>query len=459
MIPIDGQPILSAAAMRAAEERTIAAGSSVPELMARAGAEVARAVQRLAGTHEVLVLCGPGNNGGDGYVAAARLAEAGVKVRVAASAEPRGPAAADARTGWTGAVAPLPEAQPAPVLVDALFGTGLSRGLDDDTAAHLTRLAQRAQLVIAVDLPSGVATDGGAILSDHPGAQVTLALGALKPAHVLHPAAALCGTVRLLDIGISSDEQDAVIQPLGVPAPVADDHKFSRGMVAVVAGRMPGAAALAATAAARIAGYTLLLGSTTDRLPHAIVRRRWSVDALADERIGTIVIGPGLGRDEDAAAKLHAALASDRALVIDGDALHLLDPARLHGRAAPVILTPHAGEFTKLFGQAQGSKIDRARAAAQACGAIVAFKGADTVVAHPDGRTRTAARSVPWLATAGSGDVLAGIAGALLARGHVPFSAATEAVHLHIEAARRAGPAFIADELAAALPRALAQPL
>ena len=457
MIPIDGQPILTAAAMRAAEERTIAGGSSVAALMAHAGAEVARAVRRLAGTHEVLVLCGPGNNGGDGYVAATQLAEVGVRVRVAASAEPRGEAAIAARARWTGVVEPLADARPAPVLVDALFGTGLSRGLDEGTAGHLARLAERAQLVIAVDLPSGVATDDGALLSAHPGAHVTLALGALKPAHVLHPAATLCGAVRLLDIGVACDSDDAVILPLGISPPAPDDHKFSRGMVAVVAGRMPGAAALAATAAARIAGYTLLLGSATDRLPHAIVRRRWSDEALADPRIGALVIGPGLGRDDEARAKLDAALASDRALVIDGDALHLLDPACLRDRAAPVILTPHGGEFAKLFGEGKGSKIDRARAAAVGCGATVVFKGADTVVAHPDGRTRTAARSVPWLATAGTGDVLAGLTGALLARGHE--AAATDAVHLHIEAARLAGPAFIADDLAAALPRALVLPL
>ena len=458
MIPIDGQPILTAAAMRAAEERAIASGGSVAALMARAGAEVARAVRRLAGVHEVLVLCGPGNNGGDGYVAAARLAEAGVKVRVAASAEPHGAEALAARRGWTGAVEPLAEARPAPVLVDALFGTGLSRGLDDAAVAALHRLAGEAQLTIAVDLPSGVATDDGALLSQHPGADVTLALGAVKPAHVLQPAAALCGTVRLLDIGVTVESDAAVLAPCAFAPPKPDDHKYSRGMVAIVGGRMPGAAALAATAAARVAGYTLLLGSATDRLPHAVVRRRWSAEALADARIDAVVIGPGLGRDDEARAKLDAALASARALVIDGDALHLLDPVRLKDRAAPAILTPHAGEFAALFGTGEGSKIDRARAAAMTCGATIVFKGADTVVADPDGRTRTAVGSVPWLASAGTGDVLAGIVGALLAHGHAPFAAATEGVHLHTEAARRAGPAFIADDLPAALPQALVRP-
>ena len=461
MIPIEGAPVLTAAQMRAAEERAIAGGASIASLMAEAGRQVADAVRRLAGSNEVLVLCGPGNNGGDGYVAARLLREAGQSVRVAAiDPDTIGSgAAADARVAWGGPIEPLAEATPAPVVVDALFGTGLSRALPDAVAAALRRLVGNASLSIAVDLPSGVATDDGSVPGDAATAvDVTLALGALKPSHLLLPAAPLCGAARLLDIGVEARSDVTVLRREARVAPGDGDHKYTRGMVAVIAGTMPGAAALAATAASRVAGYVLLQGSATDRLPQAIVRRRWSPEALADARIGAVVNGPGLGRDEVARAKLDAALASDRALVIDGDALHLLDPARLRDRRAPSILTPHAGEFAALFGEGGGSKIDRALAAARDCGATIVFKGADSVVAHPGGQVRVAADRQPWLASAGTGDVLAGLTGALLAHHRDPLIAAGDGVWLHSEAARIAGPAFIADELAAAVPRALVAP-
>jgi hydroxyethylthiazole kinase-like uncharacterized protein yjeF len=453
MMTIDGMNVLTAAQMRAAEDRAIAAGDSVDTLMARAGGEVACAVRRLSGNREILVLCGPGNNGGDGYVAAVELVAMGLKVRVAASAPPKSDAAIAARARWTGPVESLTDTSPAPVVLDALFGSGLSRPLDDAVAAPLRRLIEQAHLTIAVDLPSGVATDNGAVLSDLPKVDVTLALGAVKPSHLLFPAAQRCGAVRLLEIGVVTEGADTVLaRPVFAP-PSPADHKYSRGMVAVLAGAMPGATVLAASAAARLAGYVLLLGASTDRVPHAIVRRRWSAEALADPRIGAVVIGPGLGRDETAREKLEAALSSDRPLVIDGDALHLLTLDRVRGRTAPVILTPHEGEFAAMFGKEEMSKIERARAAATDCGATLVLKGADTVIAHHDGRTRIASESASWLATAGSGDTLAGIIGALLAHERSPFDAASDGVWMHTEAARLAGPAFIADELAAHLPR------
>lgn len=455
MIPIEGAPVATAAQMRAAEAHAVAAGSSDAALMARAGDEAAKAVRRLAGASEVLVACGPGNNGGDGYVIATRLAEAGHKVRVAARGEPKTDAAGAARRAWTGAVEKLDDAAPAPVFVDALFGTGQSRALDAADTAALRRLIGAARLSIAIDLPSGVGTDDASLLGDVPGVGLTLALGALKPAHLLQPAAARCGAVRLLDIGVTVASDDVALTAARFAPPEVGGHKYSRGMVAVVAGAMPGAAVLAAASAAHVAGYVLLLGSATDRVPHAVVRRRWSAEALDDPRIGAVVIGPGLGRDDAARAKLDAALASDRGLVIDGDALHLLDPARLRDRAAPMILTPHGGEFAALFGDGGGNKIERARAAAHFCGATVVFKGGDTVVAHPDGSTRTAWRDVTWLASAGTGDVLAGLTGALLAHERAPFDAASDAVWLHTDAAYRAGPAFIADDLVRAIPGAI----
>ncbi|MEH3121228.1 MAG: NAD(P)H-hydrate dehydratase [Sphingomonas phyllosphaerae] len=452
MIPIAGTPVLTAAQMRAAEDAAIATGTSVDTLMQRAGAGVADAVRRLAGVNEVLIVCGPGNNGGDGYVAAARLHAAGRKVRVAAAAEPRSPAAIAARALWTGPVEPLATAAPAPVLVDALFGTGLSRALDADIEVALKALAKHANLAIAVDVPSGVGTDDGALLGEVPTFHVTLALGAVKPALLLQPAAARCGAVRVVPIGVAVDSDTHVLAPPDLSAPAVDAHKFTRGMVAVVRGRMAGAAQLAAQAAMHSgAGYVELLGATIPGAPHALVRRRCDDAALADQRIGALLIGPGLGRDDEARALLDQALATDHPLIVDGEALHLVSPDRLRARAAPSILTPHAGEFAALFGKPAGSKLAAARQAAARAGAIVVFKGPDTVIAAPDGRAMLAGEASSWLSTAGSGDVLAGAIAAMLAGGRAPLGAAAAGVWLHAEAARRLGPAFIADELARAL--------
>ena len=452
MIPIAGTPVLTAAQMRAAEDAAITTGTSIDTLMQRAGAGIADAVRRLAGVNEVLILCGPGNNGGDGYIAAARLHAAGRKVRVAAAAEPRTPAATAARALWTGAVEPLASAAPAPVLVDALFGTGLSRVLDDETASSLKRLVKSANLSIAVDVPSGINTDEAALLCDVPGFHVTLALGAVKPAHLLQPAAARCGAVRVIPIGVEADSAARVLADPDLAAPPVDAHKFTRGMVAIVRGRMVGAAQLAALAAMHAgAGYVELLGATIPGAPHALVRRRCDAEALADKRIGALLIGPGLGRDDAARALLDQALATDHPLVVDGDALHLVTPERLRGRNPPLILTPHAGEFAALFGAPAGSKLEAARAAADRAGATIVFKGPDTVIAAPDGRAVLAGEASSWLSTAGSGDVLAGAIAAMLAGGRTPLDAAAAGVWLHGEAARRLGPAFIADDLATAM--------
>jgi hydroxyethylthiazole kinase-like uncharacterized protein yjeF len=455
--PIVGAAVLSAAEMRAAEARAFEGGDDAAAMMQRAGQACAHAIRRLSAGAEVLVLCGPGNNGGDGYVIAATLAAAGHPVRVAALGAPRGRTAEQARAGWAGSVESLNEAQPAPVLVDALFGIGLSRPLDQSVAAALSRLIESARLTIAVDLPSGVDSDRGALLGCPAPVDVTLALGALKPAHLLQPAAARCGTVRLLDIGVSAPDTTQVVAPPTLPFPRPQSHKFNRGMVAVIRGRMAGASALAASAAMHVgAGYVALLGATIPAAPHALVRRKITDEALADPRIGALVIGPGLGRDDDMRALVERALACDRPLVIDGDALHLVAPEQLRARGGRMILTPHAGEFDALFGEGQGSKLDRARAAARASGAIVVFKGADTVIAAPDGRARLATTANNWLSTAGSGDVLAGAVATCLATGIDPLDAAAAGVWLHGEAARRCGIAFIADDVARALAEARA---
>ena len=461
MTPLAGQPILTAAEMRAAEAAAIDQGATVDSLMARAGHAVAAVVLRLASGSPVLVLCGPGNNGGDGYVVAAALAAAGLPVRVAATGAPASDAAKNARAGWTGPVETLADVAPAPILVDALFGTGLSRSLDAAVSQALARCVAAARLSIAVDLPSGVATDDGAIFGAVPTFNLTLTLGAAKPSHLLQPAASRCGHVRILDIGIAARSRVQVLGRPALPRPGPDAHKYSRGMVAIIGGAMPGAAELAAEAVLRSgAGYVLLFAGGGAQAPHAIVRKPFSPEALNDKRIGALVIGPGLGRDAEAEAQLDHALGSPGPLVIDGDALHLLDDARLatvRERDAAVIMTPHSGEFDAVFGKGSASKIDRARAAAQRAGAAIIFKGADTVIASPQGLVRIAEAGNPWLSTAGTGDVLAGAIGAVLAaEPDAPFEAACAGVWLHAEAARRLGAAFIADDLAKALTAARA---
>ncbi len=487
MIEIEGRPILTAAEMRAAEDAVIATGVSVETLMERAGTAIAHAVRRLAGVNEILILCGPGNNGGDGYVAARVLAEMGLAVRVAALSEPKTDAAKSARAGWGGPVETLAEAKPSAVLVDALFGTGLTRPLDAittptpnrspadagaqsrpsreplelswapasagerSTVERLYSLANAAQVSIAVDLPSGLATDSGKALSEPPIFDLTVALGAVKPAHLLQPAARYCGQFRLLDIGVPTASQAEVLKAPSLPTPSPDSHKYTRGMVAIIAGTMTGAADLAALAAMRAgAGYVTLLGDSQGP-PHALVRAPFTGHALANDRIGALVIGPGLGRDDLAKARLDTSLNAGHPLIIDGDALRLIDPERIKALKVPVILTPHAGEFDALFGNSDDDKITRARDAATRANAIVVFKGADTVIAAPDGRVRVAQGARDWLSTAGTGDVLAGAIGAMLAARLDPLDAACAGVWLHGDAARRLGPAFIADDLAEAL--------
>ncbi|MGF1550146.1 MAG: NAD(P)H-hydrate dehydratase [Sphingomonadaceae bacterium] len=452
------KPILTAHEMRAAERRLFDAGTSVAELMERAGAAIAEAAWRFAGPMPALVLAGPGNNGGDGYVAARRLAERGLEVKVAALAKPGSDAARQARGRWRGETVPLDEAAPRPLLIDALFGTGLSRGLDGEPAALLRGLAGAARICIAADLPSGVETDGGALLSEVPRFDLTVALGAMKPAHRLFPGADRCGRVAVADIGIEARSDLFEIAPPRLAPPGPEDHKYRRGHVAVLAGEMTGASALAASAALRAgAGYVRLFArERVAGVPSAVVQSPGDpAAAFEDGRADALLIGPGLGRSEAAKTLLDRALASDRPLVLDGDALGLIAPQRLRGLARRAILTPHEGEFERMFPGAEGSKWQRARAAAEMSGAVVALKGADTIVAEPGGRTGFAPPSPHWLATAGTGDVLSGIVAALRAQGGDAFEAACAGVWLHGRAAEIAGPALLADDLLGALRRAL----
>ena len=447
-----GRPILTAQRMRAAEQAAIDAGTPVETLMERAGAALAEAVARYAGPQPALILCGPGNNGGDGYVAARHLAGKGIEVRVAAAADPNSEAAKWARSQWTGQVETLsPETAPAPVLVDALFGTGLKRGLEDTVSKQLLRLSEAAHVRVACDLPSGVDSDSGTVLSEVQGFDMAVTFGALKPAHRLMPAMAKCGRVVLADIGVEAESDWFEIGPPAVPPLDPQGHKYSRGLVHALAGKMPGAIALAATAAARAgAGYVRVSTSRPiDGLPAAVVQ----VDTadVNDERIGCLLVGPGLG---DIPQVLTLALTSKAPKVIDADGITLLgDAERLNGQNA--VITPHEGEFAKLFPDLEGSKAERALEAARRSGAVVVLKGPDTLVAAPDGRLGFAPPAPAWLASAGTGDVLAGIIAALRARCMPAFEAACAGVWLHGRAAEIAGPSMIADDLAEAIPQAL----
>lgn len=458
-----GAPILTAAQMRGAEQAAFETGVDPYALMKRAGAAAAQIIWRVGHRRDTLVLCGPGNNGGDGYVIARLLRERGVPVRVAALDDPRTGAAQRARAAWGDAVEDFRDAAPATQLVDALFGTGLGRGLDDAVADRLGVLAAAATMRIAVDLPSGIETDSGTLLSPVPYFEVCIALGACKPAHMLYPAATRMGRVVLADLGIALPSTVRQLAPPALRAPGAEAHKYTRGLVAVIGGAMPGAGLLASEAAAR-SGAGAVRHFATDAAAggsHAIIHRRVErpealAEQIEDARIGALLIGPGIGLDRAARALLTTAMAAGHALVLDADALSLLAREGAAPIPAGAILTPHEGEFARLFGDLPGSKIDRALAAARGCAAVVVYKGADTVIAAPDGRARVASGASAWLSTAGTGDVLAGLAAGRLAATADPFLAACEAVWLHGEAARRCGAAFVADDLLRALPAAIA---
>ena len=421
------RPILNAAQMRVAE-----AGHDVAVLMKRAGAALAEAAWQFAGPIETLILCGPGNNGGDGRVAARHLEARGMTVRIAT-------------------LETLADAEPAPMVIDCLFGTGLSRPLEDAVSNKLLALVEASQVAIACDLPSGVSADDGALLSPVAHHDMTVTFGALKPAHHMIPAVWLMGRIVLADIGIDATSDWHEIAKPALPPLDPAGNKFTRGMVHCLAGQMPGAIALAASAAARAgAGYVRVSTSRSiDGLPSAVVQT--DTAEINDPRVGAILVGPGLG---DIPPVLTLALTVPKPVIIDADAIALVgDPERLKGHDA--ILTPHEGEFFKLFGELPGSKVDRALEAARRSGAVVVYKGPDTLVAAPDGRLGFAPSAPAWLASAGTGDVLAGIIAAFRARGMGSFEAACAAVWIHSRAAEIAGPGMIADDIVTAIPLAL----
>lgn len=457
--------ILSAAEMRSAEQAMIDDGISNELLMQRAGNGAAQMIWRVSSNMPTLVLCGQGNNGGDGYIIAEWLRQKGVVVSVAATSPPKTNVAKIAKAQWQGDTIPLKDAEPASQLVDCLFGTGLSRPIAGDIYQQYLRLLKGVKRKIALDVPSGIETDSGKSLNEIPAFDMTIALGAFKPAHFLAPAKALMGNIVGVDFGVSADSQMQILSRPLIQSPSAADHKYTRGLIAVVAGVMPGAASLTALAAQHAgAGYVKLFTSEdTNQCHHSIVSQQVAnletlSDELNDPRISIIVAGPGLGRGAHSLALLDMVLNVDKPLLLDADALVLLGKqfaTRLRHRNYPVIVTPHDGEFRHIHSSSSVNKVAAARALANTSNCVVLLKGSDTVVADADGRASLTPTANHWLSIAGTGDVLAGIIAARYGAEKEAYTATLQGQWLHSRAAQLAGPAFTPERLIEMIPDAI----
>lgn len=493
-----GEMLLTPEEMGRADALTIAGGVPGARLMENAGYAVADVIcARFSQGTRAVVLCGMGNNGGDGFVIAQVLKVRGFAVKVALAA-PEGMSARDlkgdaagAERAWRGETVPATPAvfDGARVIVDALYGAGLSRdvsGRDAELIAAVNAARGEGARVYAVDLPSGIDGRSGAVRGTAIEADETVTFFRRKPGHLLQPGRRHCGRLRLAQIGIEDDVLDW-INPTAFangpslwadrwPSVSVDGHKYSRGAALVASGPVAscGAARLAAEAALRVGAGLVTVATPPDALATVAAYRAAFVvkpvaDAaalsalIAEPRLSAAVLGPGLGLDEAIWPAIRSALEGRRALVLDADAITHMSRrpdeafALIKARAGGVVLTPHEGEFARLFPDIDGSKLDRARAAAARSGAVVLLKGPDTVIAHPDGRAAINENATAVLATAGSGDVLAGIIGGLLAAGLPPFEAAAMGAYMHGEAGNIAGPGAIADDIAAALRAVMAK--
>lgn len=469
-----------------------------PALMENAGAAVFREI--LARFPQALyfdVLCGPGNNGGDGYVVARLLAETGLEVTVwREAAPPEGSDAAQAAGCWRGKTRPLAKFSPRPggLVVDALFGAGLSKPLAGAAARAAEACAAAGAPVVAIDLPSGISGASGQILGRGFRADLTVTFFRKKPGHLLLPGRQHCGELVVADIGIPEAALDAIAPetfengPLLwrrlLPRPATGTHKYARGHAAVFSGgpASTGAARLAALGAARTGAGAVTVLSPPDamlvnvaHLTSIMVAKVADADEVAHfaeaRKLRAAVLGPGFGvgaRARDFVATLLGGRGDGLlGLVLDADGITSFReaPEKLSAAAraskAALVITPHEGEFERLFPDLAADESlprpDRARHAAHRAHAVVVLKGADTVIAAPDGRAAINANATPWLATAGSGDVLAGIVAGLLAQGMPAWEAACAAVWIHAQAARGFGPGLIADDLPGLLPRVLAR--
>lgn len=487
-VPVE---LLTPEEMAEADRRAIASGTRSSVLMERAGEAVAAAAGRMvAAGSKVAVLAGPGNNGGDGFVAARLLQAAGYRVSVFLSVE-RSALKGDARLmarQWTGTVEhPRRDfGHGADLIIDALFGAGLDRPVEGAAAEAVDGANESGTPILAVDLPSGVDGRSGAILGRAIMARETVTFFRRKPGHLLLPGRQLAGFVTLADIGIDPSCLRAIkprtfhniprLWSDNFPRPRLDGHKYDRGHTLAVSGPLTGtgAARLAARAALRIGSGLVTLASPADAIVvnashltaimlHRLYEAEGLAEILADRRKNAVVLGPALGVGEATVALVGAALASEAAVVVDADGLTSFaeDPEALFGqirsRSSPVVLTPHDGEFARLFPELAEipSKLDRARQAAELSGAVIVLKGPDSAVAAPDGTAAIADNAPPYLATAGAGDVLAGMIGGLLAQSMPVFDAAAAAVWMHGAAAAQVGPGLISEDIPEALPGVL----
>lgn len=472
--------LLTVEEMARADQAAAARGVPTLSLMEAAGHAVAQAVWRRFSRRPVLVACGPGNNGGDGFVAARLLARRGWPVTVALLGDPaalKGDAAA-MFARWRGPVVPLHAAllERRPLVIDALFGAGLTRDLEGAALDVVEAINARGLDCVAVDVPSGVDGNSGLVRGAAPRCGLTVTFFRRKPGHVLYPGRGLCGEQVVADIGIPAAVLGQEVTPTAflngpalwqLPQARAEDHKYRRGHAVVIGGgTMTGAGRLAARAARRLGAGLLTVGCPDSaRLvyqldaPGSIVRAVDGAGDLAellrDERYNAVLLGSGGGRGPLLASMVLTAAEAGRALVLDADALTSFETAPqtlFDTLRAPAVLTPHAGEFARLFPDLDGDRLMKARAAAQRSGAVVVLKGPDTVIAAPDGRAAINANAPPTLATAGSGDVLAGMVLGLLAQGMPAFEAAAAAVWLHGAAAAAFGPGLVAEDIPEAIP-------
>jgi len=483
----DALELLTPAEMAEADRLTIGFGSSGLTLMQAAGKAIAEAARRMAGDGDILVLAGPGNNGGDGFVAAASLRRAGRRTRVALLGG-RDHLSGDAALAAAAYDGPLEEIGPDTdytnaLLVDALFGAGLTRDLDGVAADAVRAMNASGAPILAVDLPSGIDGRTGAIRGVAIRATRTITFFRLKPGHLLLPGRLHCGAVEIAQIGIPESVLTAIRPSTShnIPAlwsgrlrtPAPGDHKYARGHVFVVSGpaHSTGAARLAAMGALRIGAGAVTVASPADALPinaahlTAIMVRPCENAGelgrlLADPRPAAVVVGPGSGVGSGTRSNVEAALTSPAAIVLDADALTSWKDAgealfaRIAKRSASVVMTPHEGEFARLF-RIEGARLDRARWGAKESSAIVVLKGYDTIVAAPDGRAAINSNATADLATAGSGDVLSGMIAGLLAQAMPAFEAACAAVWMHAEAGKAIGRGLIAEDLPGAIPAVL----